>query len=113
MSKNATRLERLHFNLTLNREQAEDHAADVKLLLCGGTPPTPRDDDSLMLHYEVFCGYYDNVEARLAAIGRLLDVPGLTREVNLEELNYGHSLFVGIIRQIEALQAKLGGGVDE
>lgn len=103
---NPTRTERLRFELWLDKALADEHADDVQTIL-GKDPPEINSGDTLKVAYEVLCTYWDDCERKLAAVNRLLDVPGLPRWVMLEELNYGHSIIVNVVRQIEALKAKL------
>jgi len=101
-----TRVEQLKFVLTLDRQKIEANADDVRTLH-GGSVPILTNSDDLTLTYTVFCEYFGDVARRLAALNRLLDVPGLPVLIDVEELNHGHSLIVGVARQIEALQKKL------
>lgn len=107
----ATRTERLKFTLKLDHKQVEDWIDDVRTV----DPKAPKvhEGDTLNLSYEVCCQYFGDVEQRLAALSRLLDVPGIVRQVNLDELNHGHCLFAGIVKRIEDLQRKLGSKVLE
>lgn len=101
-----TRTEKLRFELWLSKALADEHADDVQIILDKDLPWT-INGDTLTVTYEILCQYWGDCERKLAAIGRLLDVPGLPRLVNLEELNHGHSILCGIVKQIEALKAKL------
>jgi hypothetical protein len=105
----ATCSEKLRFELDLNQAQATEHADDIRLVL-GQDPPVVQDADTLKLSYEVFVQYFGDVEAKLNAMRRLLGVPGLTRRVSLDELQHGHSIIVGIVQQIEAIQRQLADG---
>lgn len=69
--------------------------------------PPIVEGDTLTLTYDVSLDYFSGVEHRLEALNRLLSIPGLPQEVDVEVLNQGHSILVEIVRQIEALQARL------
>jgi hypothetical protein len=101
-----TRTERLHFDLCLDKTLADTHAADIELIT--GVKQIPMvEGDTYHVTYDVHLSYFGAVEKRLEAMNRLLTSPELVKQVSLEELNHGQSLFVGIIQQIEAMKAKL------
>ena len=101
-----TRTERLHFDLCLDKTLADTHAADIELIT--GVKQIPMvEGDTYHVTYDVHLSYFGAVEKRLEAVNRLLNSPELVKQVTLEELTRGQSLFVGIIQQIEAIKAKL------
>jgi hypothetical protein len=102
----ANRYEHLRFKLSLDKTQAENHADDVRTVL-GKDLPAIIDGDTFNVNYELSVLYFGGVVERLSAISRLLDVPGLTRRVDLDELNHSRSIFVEIVRQVDAVKAKL------
>ena len=103
---NRTRTERLHFDLWLDKSLADAHKEDIQLIT-GVEAPIMVEGDTQHVTYDVWLSYFGEVESRLGAMNRLLTEPELVKQVSLEELTHGQSLFVGIIQQIEALKAKL------
>lgn len=108
MTSRATRIERLHFLLAMDKQQAETHIADIHTILGNQDLPELQEDDTFKITYDVWLSYFGIVETKLAAINRLLDVPGLVRKVSLDDLQQGYSILVNIVRQIETLQHKMG-----
>ena len=102
-----TLTERLHFDLRLDKTMVEAHAADIRLVSGVEIPKMLVEGDTYHVTYDVWLTYFGAVEARLRAMNRLLTEPELVKQVSLDELNRGESLFVGIVQQIEALKAKL------
>jgi hypothetical protein len=101
-----TLTERLHFDLRLDKTLTEAHADDIELIT-GVKSMTMLEGDTYHVTYDVWLSYFGAVEVRLRALNRLLTEPESVKQVSLEELTRGESLFVGIIQQIEALKAKL------
>ncbi len=101
-----TRVEHLSIVLSLDKTQADAYRTDISIVL-GDSPPVCCEGDTLKLNYYFDCAYYGSIERKLAAINRLLDVPGLAVSANIEELRKGHSILVSIVQQIASLTAKL------
>jgi hypothetical protein len=100
------RSECLQFRLKIDANQAQKHANDIHTVT-NFAAPLPLEGDTLSLTYTVSLDYFGDVTNRLAALSRLMNDPDLLRQVNVDELNHGHSLFVHILQQIEEIQRKI------
>jgi hypothetical protein len=104
------RLEKLDFRLELDGKLASEHLDDCNIVMAPNlvfTPDSFNDGDTIKLRWECFVQYFGEAAQKLAAINRLLDVPGIVANIELEELSRGQSLLVNVAQQIALLKAKL------
>ena len=99
--------EEIRITAKLDHAAASRHWIDLTTVMPGVLRTS--DGDTLNLSYEFNAVYYDDVTSKMEAIIRILSDESVVREVNIEELRRGRSVFVDLVSQLTRLIDKLEG----
>jgi hypothetical protein len=102
-----SRRENIRITVKLGHAAAGSHWLDLIKI----DPYCPRtiEGDTVTLSYEFNAVYYDDVASKMEALIRVISDPNVVREVNIEELRRGRSVFVDLVFKLTRLIDKLEG----
>lgn len=107
----ATRTEAVKIDLELNTVLAKKYEDELKTIFkgrpswCSGGGL--RDGDLLKVSYGFYASYFDECEACLRAVAKIVEDESVVVNVNVEELRYGESLILKLGGLLQELQTKI------